>query len=201
MTSIPETHYAKTVDGVHIAYQVFGEGPVDLIFSFGEVSNVDAQWDLPEFASFMRRLAAFSRVVVFDSRGNGLSDRDLGNASFEAGMDDIRAVMDAAGSEGALQFGYQDGGMLCALFTASFPERTSGLILLNSSARGLWAPTSRGAGRRRSGTSTWPGSTRGGARSRMPNGNSDSSRRTARWTRPPSRGSPGTSAPRAAPGR
>ena len=137
---IPETNYARTVDGVHIAYQVFGEGPVDMVFAFGEVSNVDQMWELPEAANFLRRLASFSRVIAFDRRGNGVSDRDLGAASFESGMDDVRAVMDAAGSERALQFGFQDGGMLCALFAASFPERTSGLILMNSSARGLWAP-------------------------------------------------------------
>jgi pimeloyl-ACP methyl ester carboxylesterase len=137
---IPETNYAKTVDGVHIAYQVFGEGPLDMVFSFGQVSNVDQAWEMPETATFVRRLASFSRVIVFDRRGNGLSDRELGaTAPFEAGMDDIRAVMDAARSERALLFGFQDAGMLCALFAASFPERTSGLVLLNSSARGLWA--------------------------------------------------------------
>jgi class 3 adenylate cyclase/alpha-beta hydrolase superfamily lysophospholipase len=138
MTS-PETRYAKTVDGVHIAYQVFGDGPIDTVFSFGVVSNVDQIWELPEFAAFLRRLATISRVIFFDSRGNGVSDRDLGSGAFEAVMDDIRAVMDAAGSERALQFGYQDGGMICALFAASFPERTSGLIMVNSAVRGLWA--------------------------------------------------------------
>jgi pimeloyl-ACP methyl ester carboxylesterase len=96
--------------------------------------------EIPEMASFVSRLASFSRVITFDPRGNGSSDRDLGAASFEAGMDDVRAVMDAAGSERALQLGFQDGGMMCAMFAASFPERTSGLILMNSSARGLWAP-------------------------------------------------------------
>ncbi len=137
---IPETRYAKTVDGVRIAYQVIGDGPVDLVFLFGEVSNVDQTWELPESANFLRRLASFSRVIVFDGRGNGVSDRDLGTASFEAGMDDVRAVMDAAGSDRALQFGFQDGGMICALFAASFPERTSGLVLMNTSVCGLWAP-------------------------------------------------------------
>ncbi len=136
----PETRYAQTVDGVHIAYQVFGEGPVDLVITMGQVSHVDLAWELPEIGSFLRRLASFSRVILFDQRGNGCSDRELDTASFEAGMDDVRAVMDAAGSGRALQFGYQDGGMMCALFAASFPERTSGLILANSSPRGLWAP-------------------------------------------------------------
>ncbi len=136
----PETRSAKTADGVHIAYQVIGEGLLDLVFCFGEVSNVDRMWEMPAMATLLRRLASFSRVIVFDRRGNGLSDRELGAAApFEAGMDDIRAVMDAAGSARALLFGFQDGGMLCALFAASFPERASGLVLLNSSARGLWA--------------------------------------------------------------
>ena len=138
--NVPETNYAKTVDGIHVAYQVFGDGPIDLVVTCGQVSHVDQFWDVPEIASFLRRLASFSRVIFFDQRGNGCSDRDLDTASFEAGMDDVRAVMDAAGSERALQFGFQDGGMVCALFAASYPERTSGLILMNSSPRGLWAP-------------------------------------------------------------
>ena len=137
---IPQTRYARTVDDVHIAYQVFGEGPVDMVFAFGEMTNADLMWDMPELANFVRRLGAFSRVIYFDGRGNGLSDRNLGSASFEAGMDDIRAVMDAAGSQRALQFGFQDGGMLSVLFAASFPDRASGLILANASVRGLWAP-------------------------------------------------------------
>jgi class 3 adenylate cyclase len=137
---IPETRYATTIDGVRIAYQVIGDGPVDLVFVFGEISNVDQTWELPESTRFLRRLASFSRVIMFDARGNGVSDRDFGTASFEAGMDDVRAVMDAASSERALLFGFQDGGMVCALFAASFPERTSGLVILNTSVRGLWAP-------------------------------------------------------------
>jgi len=136
----PETNYAKTVDGVHIAYQVFGEGPVDLVITFGQISQIDLVWDVPELASFFGRLASFSRVIRFDPRGNGCSDRDLDVNSFEAGMDDVRAVMDAAGSDRAVQIGFQDGGMICALFAASFPDRTSGLILMNTTARGLWAP-------------------------------------------------------------
>ena len=140
MPATPETRFATTADGVHIAYQVIGEGRLDLVFSLGQVSNVDQMWEMPETATFVRRLASFSRVIVFDRRGTGLSDRELGAAApFEAGMDDIRAVMDAAGSERALLFGFQDAGMLSALFAASFPERASGLVLLNSSARGLWA--------------------------------------------------------------
>src|SRR5262245_13448326 len=137
---IPETRYAKTVDGVHIAYQVLGEGPTDLVVTLGQVSHVDLAWDLPEFVGFLTRLTSFSRVIFFDPRGNGCSDRSIDGNPFEAGMDDVRAVMDAAGSERAVQFGFQDGGMVCALFAATFPHRTSGLIFMNSPARGLAAP-------------------------------------------------------------
>ncbi len=139
---IPETRYAKTADGVHIAYQVLGEGPIDLVFAFGWVSNIDGIWSVPGLGRFLRRLATFSRLIVFDRRGSGLSDRitEGSAATLEAGMDDIRAVMDAARSDRALQFGYADGGMLCALFAASFPERTTGLVLFGSTPRGLWAP-------------------------------------------------------------
>jgi class 3 adenylate cyclase len=137
---IPETRYATTADGVHIAYQVVGDGPIDLLFSFGEVSNVDAMWGFPPAERLIRGLASFSRVLFFDRRGQGLSDRRIVSGAFEAGMDDIRAVMDAAGSERALLLGFQDGGMLCSLFAASFPERTSGLVLFNSIARQRWAP-------------------------------------------------------------
>ena len=138
---IPPTKYAKTADGVHVAYQVIGDGPIDLLFAFGWLSNVDATWSRPEMVSFFKRLASFSRLIVFDRRGSGLSDR-VGEGhvgTLEAGMDDIGAVMEAAGSERALLFGFQDGGMLCALFAASFPERTAGLVLFGSAPRGLWA--------------------------------------------------------------
>jgi class 3 adenylate cyclase len=137
---VPETRYAKTIDGVHIAYQVIGDGPIDLVFAFGEISNVDAMWTNPPAVTLIRGLASFSRVLFFDRRGTGISDRRIGDSAFEAGMDDIRAVMDAAGSERALLLGFQDGGMLCSLFAASFPERTFGLVLFNTVARSRWAP-------------------------------------------------------------
>jgi class 3 adenylate cyclase len=136
---IPETRYATTTDGVHIAYQVVGDGSIDLLFSFGEASNVDAMWGFPPAESLIRGLASFARVLFFDRRGQGLSDRRFENDAFEAGMDDIRAVMDAAGSERSLLLGFQDGGMLCSLFAASFPERTLGLVLFNTMARQRWA--------------------------------------------------------------
>jgi class 3 adenylate cyclase len=139
---IPDTRYAETSDGVYVAYQVLGKGPIDLVFAFGWLNNVDSARSIPEIASFYRHLAAFSRLIIFDRRGTGLSDRvtEGDAATFEAGMDDIRAVMDAAGSERALQVGFQDGGMLCALFAASFPERALGLVIIGSSPVGIWAP-------------------------------------------------------------
>jgi pimeloyl-ACP methyl ester carboxylesterase len=134
----PEPRYAKTMDGAHVAYAVMGDGPIDLVYAFGYLSNIDADAEVPFHAAFRRRLASFSRLIVFDRRGTGLSDRSgIGDAgSLEAGVDDIRAVMDAAGSERALLFGLQDGGMLCALFAASHPDRTLGLVLWGSRARG-----------------------------------------------------------------
>jgi class 3 adenylate cyclase len=134
----PEPRYAKTMDGAHVAYTVMGDGPIDLVYAFGYLSNIDADAEVPFHAGFRRRLASFSRLIVFDRRGTGLSDRSgIGDAgSLEAGVDDIRAVMDAAGSERALLFGLQDGGMLCALFAASHPDRTLGLVLWGSRARG-----------------------------------------------------------------
>jgi len=134
----PEPRYAKTMDGTHVAYTVMGDGPTDLVYAFGYLSNIDADAEVPFHGAFRRRLASFSRLIVFDRRGTGLSDRPgIGDAgSLEAGMDDIRAVMDDAGSERALLFGLQDGGMLCALFAASHPDRTLGLVLWGSRARG-----------------------------------------------------------------
>ena len=141
MPGIPDTRYARTSDGTHVAYAVMGEGPVDLVFSFGYLTNIDADTDVPFHEAFRQRLASFSRLIVFDRRGSGLSDRStFGDAnSLEGGMDDIRAVMDAAKSERALLFGLQDGGMLCTLFAASHPDRCMGLVLYGSSPRGRWS--------------------------------------------------------------
>ena len=97
---MPETRYAKTVDGVHIAYQVSGDGPVDLVYVSGWISNVDLNWTSPDYARFLRRLASFSRLIIFDKRGVGLSDRvpDKELPDLETRMGDVVAVMDAAGS-------------------------------------------------------------------------------------------------------
>ena len=118
----PETRYAKTPDGVHIAYQVVGEGPIDLVFVSGWVSNVDLNWTQPAYARFLRRLASFSRLIIFDKRGVGLSDRvpDKELPDLETRMDDVLAVMEAAGSRRAILFGESDGAPLCGLFAATY---------------------------------------------------------------------------------
>jgi class 3 adenylate cyclase len=137
----PDVKYAVTADGTHVAYAVMGNGPIDLVYSYGYLSNIDTFAEWPENAAFWKRLAAFSRLIIFDRRGSGLSDRGLseGANTLEAGMDDIRAVMDAAGSERALLFGLQDGGRLCALFAASHPDRTAGLVVCGFAAGGAKA--------------------------------------------------------------
>lgn len=130
----PETKYAVT-DGVHIAWQAFGSGPVDVIFVPGWFSNVELVWDSPWWTRFFTRLAAFSRVLLFDKRGTGLSDREAPAFALEDRMDDLRVVMDAAGSERAVLMGNSEGGPMCALFAAAYPSRTRGLIMMGSYAR------------------------------------------------------------------
>jgi class 3 adenylate cyclase len=132
----PETRYAKSGD-VHIAYQVVGEGPVDLVFVSGWLNHLELSWEDPLEAAFRRRLASFARLIIFDKRGTGLSDRVPVDQLpiFEERMDDVRAVMDAAGSERAALLGASEGGPLSALFAAAYPDRTSGLILYGSFAR------------------------------------------------------------------
>jgi pimeloyl-ACP methyl ester carboxylesterase len=104
----PRTQYTKSCN-VSIAYQVIGEGPIDLVYASGWLSNVEYAWENPDYARFLRRLASFSRLIVFDKRGTGLSDRDVGLSTLEQRVDDIRAVMDAAGSEGAALLGVSEG--------------------------------------------------------------------------------------------
>jgi len=126
-----ETRFAKTADGVHIAYQVVGEGPVDLVWVMGWTSNVEAIWEEPNLKRFLSRLSSFSRLILFDKRGVGLSDRvpEAQLPSMETRMDDVRAVMDAAGSERAVVFGVSEGGPMAMLFAATYPERTIALVL------------------------------------------------------------------------
>jgi class 3 adenylate cyclase len=132
----PETRYAKSGD-VHIAYQVIGDGPVDLVFVPGWITHVELSWDEPLEAAFRRRLAGFSRLILFDKRGTGLSDRVPVDQLpiLEERMDDVRAVMDAVGSERAALMGVSEGGAMSALFAATYPERTAALILYGSFAR------------------------------------------------------------------
>jgi class 3 adenylate cyclase len=134
---LTEPRYTRTADGTHIAYSVMGNGPVDLVYAFGYLSNIDADGDVPFHAAFRRRLASFARLIVFDRRGTGLSDRSgMEDArSLEAGMDDVGAVMDAVGSERALVVGITDGALVSLLFAASHPDRTLGLVLWNPEPR------------------------------------------------------------------
>jgi class 3 adenylate cyclase len=137
---MPQTRYAKTVDGVHIAYQVSGDGPVDIVFVHSFVSHVELFAELPSFARLIRELGSFARVITFDKRGVGLSDRLSQIPTLEARMDDLRAVMDAVGSARALLLGDGDGGALASLFAATYPERTLGLALWGGGIRIAFAP-------------------------------------------------------------
>jgi pimeloyl-ACP methyl ester carboxylesterase len=136
---LPETRYAKSGD-VNIAYQVVGSGPRDLVVVPGWVSNIDVFWEEPSFARLLTRLASFSRLIIFDKRGTGLSDRVSDMPSLEVRMDDVRAVMDAAGSPQAALFGYSEGAPMCALFAATYPDRATALIMNGGFARRTVAP-------------------------------------------------------------
>ena len=129
-----ETRYAKSGD-VNIAYQVAGEGPLDLVLVAGFVSHLESDWEEPRSAHFLERLASFSRLIRFDKRGTGLSDRPGGLPDLETRMDDVRAVMDAVGSERAALFGYSEGGPMSCLFAATYPERTAALALYGTYAK------------------------------------------------------------------
>ena len=137
---VPETRYARSGD-VHIAYQVVGEGEPDLLLVAEFWHSIEAQWEEPALASFLHRLASFGRLISFDQRGTGISDPLAPNEvlSLEVWLDDIAAVMEAAASEEAVLLGFGGGGTLSTLFAATHPERTSGLVLVNSFARLSWA--------------------------------------------------------------
>jgi DNA-binding winged helix-turn-helix (wHTH) protein/pimeloyl-ACP methyl ester carboxylesterase/class 3 adenylate cyclase len=145
---VPETKYARSGD-VNIAYQTLGSAPLDLVFVMGWVSHLEYFWREPSFARFLRRLASFSRLILFDKRGTGLSDRvQLSELpTLEQRMDDVRAVLDAVGSERAALCGVSEGGPMSALFAATYPEKTAALVMIGTYAKRVrdddypWAPT------------------------------------------------------------
>jgi class 3 adenylate cyclase len=137
----PETRYARSGD-VHVAYGTLGDGPIDLVMVAGWISNVEAMWEEPLLSHFMERLASFSRLIVFDKRGTGLSDR-VATAqlpTLEQRMDDVRAVLDAVGSENAALFGWSEGGPMSLLFTATYPARTRALVVYGTYPKRIWSP-------------------------------------------------------------
>jgi class 3 adenylate cyclase/pimeloyl-ACP methyl ester carboxylesterase len=124
---------------VHIAYRTLGDAPLDLVFVSGAISNLELDWGEPEYVSFMERLASAARVITFDRRGVGISDR-VASPSLEERMDDVRAVLDDAGSRSAVLFGFLDGGAMATLFAATYPGRARGLVLYAFEPRRRWAP-------------------------------------------------------------
>jgi class 3 adenylate cyclase len=144
----PETRYAKS-GSANIAYQVAGSGPVDLVYVPGWISHIELAWELPDLARGFERLMSFSRLILFDKRGTGMSDPvpTTEPPTLEQRMDDVRAVMDAVGSERAALFGASEGGQMSMLFAATYPERTIGLAIFGSTAKRIrsadypWAPT------------------------------------------------------------
>ena len=141
LLTMPPVHYAKSGD-LNIAYQVFGEGPIDLVYVMGWVTHLGFMWQQPLCVRFFERLARFARVIVFDKRGTGMSDRVPADRlpNLEERMDDVRAVMDAAGSRRAAIFGVSEGGPMAMLFAATYPERTHAVILYGTYAKRMWDP-------------------------------------------------------------
>lgn len=135
----PETHYARSGD-VHIAYQVTGRGPFDVVFAPGHVTHLEAQWRLRSFAPRLEDMSTWCREIRFDKRGTGMSDRVGGVPTLETRMDDLRAVMDAVGSRRAALFGLSEGASMCVLFAATYPDRTAALVLRSAYPRLMWAP-------------------------------------------------------------
>ena len=148
VTLTPEVRYARSGD-VNIAYQVVGDGPIDLVFVMGWVSHLEYFWAEPRFARFLSRLASFSRLILFDKRGTGLSDRVPVNElpTLEQRMDDVRAVLDAVNSEHSVLCGHSEGGPLSCLYAATYPEKVTALVMIGTYAKRIrddqypWAPT------------------------------------------------------------
>jgi pimeloyl-ACP methyl ester carboxylesterase len=137
--STPPTQYAKSGDA-SIAYQVVGDGPIDLVLTLGFATHLELQWESPPFARFFERISSFSRLIVYDKRGTGLSDPITEVPTLELRIDDVRAVMDAAGSEQAALFGISEGGPMSALFAATHPDRVTALVLYGAMGRTTEAP-------------------------------------------------------------
>ena len=135
----PDTSYARS-GNVFVAYQAFGAGPFDVVVVPGFLSNIEFGWEFESWRNYYGTLASFARVILFDKRGTGISDPVSGAPTVEERMDDVRAVMDAAGSERAALIGSTDGAAMAALFAATYPERTAALVLNNPLVRGRWAP-------------------------------------------------------------
>ncbi len=138
-TSMPEVRYAKS-GNVHIAYQVYGNGPVNLVLTPGSISHIAHYWSEPSWRRWLEGLGDFARTAIFDKRGTGLSDREAGIPSYEERMDDIRAVMDSAGFDKAALVGFSDGVAMSILFASRYPSRTQCLVLYGGEVKGSWAP-------------------------------------------------------------
>jgi class 3 adenylate cyclase/pimeloyl-ACP methyl ester carboxylesterase len=139
--NVPETRWAKAADGTYLAYQVFGDGPVDVLYIPGFASHVEIYWEYPAAARFFHRLGQVARVIWFDKRGTGLSDRVTTIPDLETMVDDVRAVLDAAGSKRTVLWGDgPDGGGACAVFAATQPDRTLAFVWWGAMARSAWAP-------------------------------------------------------------
>ena len=137
--NVPETKFTQSGE-ISIAYQIVGNGPLDLVIVPGFVSHLEQAWEDPSYSRFLMQLASFSRLILFDKRGTGLSDRISGIPTLEERMDDVRAVMDSVDSEQAALFGISEGGPMSVLFAATYPERATALVLYGSIAKGSWAP-------------------------------------------------------------
>ncbi len=139
MITQPQTRYARSGE-VSIAYQVIGDGPIDVVYVPGFISHVELTWEMPQAVHMIQRLSSFARLIMFDKRGTGLSDPVVGAPTLEERMDDVRAVMEAAGSERAALVGVSEGVPMSILFAATHPQLTTGLVLYGGMARSTWAP-------------------------------------------------------------